>query len=135
MLGATLVSGTARRTKQYCTETQEFKGTVWHYDAQKLPNPYRATASEKAIRNRLHSEPAFEAMVCRIVKRILRTWDGGASFPGHETAPTIVIRCAFGKHRSVMVADEVAKRLRHQCPDDCEVTIMHLSTGVDNGNR
>lgn len=123
MLGATLVTGTVRRTKQYC---ESFQGTVWHYDAQKLPNPYRATASEKAIRNRLHSEPAFEAMVCRIVKRVLRTWN---TYPLGSTSPTIVIRCAFGKHRSVMVANEVAKRLLNH--GECDVATMHLSTGRD----
>ena len=124
MLGVTLVTGTARRTKQYC---ESFQGTVWHYNAQTLPNPYSPGGTDKAIRKRLHAEPAFEAMVCRIVRRVLRTW--GSTDLYASISPTIVIRCAFGKHRSVMVADEVAKRLLNH--GECDVATMHLSVGIE----
>jgi len=86
------------------------------FDVRFLPNPHweeelrDLTGAEKAVRDYLASDPAWEAMLDRTVSLlndwIPRYWAAGKNYV------TVAFGCTGGRHRSVASAIEVAERLR-----------------------
>ena len=66
-------------------------------DCRDMNNPWRYGVADSVLRDRVRQDPKFEVMVANGVA-LLGTYD------------TIQVGCQYGKHRSVAIADEIAKR-------------------------
>jgi UPF0042 nucleotide-binding protein len=85
------------------------------FDVRSLPNPYwepqlrPLSGKDEAVRSFLDAQPAVQKMIADIVA-FLRQW-----IPSYRNFQrsylTVAIGCTGGQHRSVYVAEEVAKRL------------------------
>ncbi|MBM7050614.1 MULTISPECIES: RNase adapter RapZ [unclassified Rothia (in: high G+C Gram-positive bacteria)] len=85
-------------------------------DMRFIPNPHwvpelRAqTGQDVAVRDYVFSNPGTEEFVSRFVETLRPVLDGYRREGKHYA--TIAIGCTGGKHRSVAVTEELAKRLR-----------------------
>ena len=78
-------------------EIHQHKDMALTVDCRGLRNPWRYKVADTVLREQVRLDPSFESVVARGV-HILNTHD------------TIYVGCQFGKHRSVAVAEEIAKR-------------------------
>ena len=85
------------------------------FDVRELPNPYwerslsALSGRDERVKAFLDAQPRAQAMVRKIARFVEhRIRSGGRR---HRATLTLAIGCTGGQHRSVYVAESVAKRL------------------------
>jgi UPF0042 nucleotide-binding protein len=100
-------------------------------DMRFLPNPYwipelrEFTGQEEAVRDYVLSQEGAEEFLDRY-HALLRLVNGGYRREGKRYL-TVSVGCTGGKHRSVAVAEELARRLRGE--DGVTVNVVHRDLG------
>jgi UPF0042 nucleotide-binding protein len=100
-------------------------------DMRFLPNPYwipelrEFTGRDEAVRDYVLSQEGAEEFLNRY-HELLRLINGGYRREGKRYL-TVAVGCTGGKHRSVAVAEELARRLGGE--DGVEVSVVHRDLG------
>jgi UPF0042 nucleotide-binding protein len=100
-------------------------------DMRFLPNPYwipelrEFTGRDEAVRDYVLSQEGAEEFLDRY-HELLRLINGGYRREGKRYL-TVAVGCTGGKHRSVAVAEELARRLGGE--DGVEVSVVHRDLG------
>lgn len=84
-------------------------------DARVIDNPYQHGEADEVMRANVLAEPLAQLLV-----------DQGVEYLEAHPDCMVAVGCSYGRHRSVAVADEIARRVG--------VTASHTSRGA-NGRR
>ena len=82
---------------QYSFKYDEIPDAAPIVDCRVIDNPYRKFKHEEDRYQAVRRSPKFESLVIKGVKLL-------------QLTDIIVVACAYGKHRSGAVAEEIAKR-------------------------
>ncbi|MFL6240842.1 MAG: RNase adapter RapZ [Actinomycetes bacterium] len=102
-------------------------------DCRFLPNPHwvpelrEHSGLEDTVRAYVLEQPAATDFLDRY-DELLRVVSTGYRTEGKRYV-TLAVGCTGGKHRSVVMAEELAKRLRAADPTGVEVTVVHRDLG------
>jgi len=89
--------------------------TLW-LDARCVTNPYKHGESDESMRARVLDDPGARRLVERGVQYLTDVPDAA-----------VFVGCSYGRHRSVAIADEIARRLG--------IEAEHTSTGSNGVKR
>jgi UPF0042 nucleotide-binding protein len=102
-------------------------------DCRFLPNPHWVpelrdySGLEEQVRRYVLEQPSAVTFLDRYAE-LLRLLSEGYRREGKRYV-TLAIGCTGGKHRSVVMAEELATRLRAGDPNGVEVTVVHRDLG------
>jgi RNase adapter protein RapZ len=102
-------------------------------DVRFLPNPFwipelrEYTGRDEVVRDYVLSQEGAEEFITRYLE-LLRIVGAGYRREGKRYL-TVSVGCTGGKHRSVVISEELARRLAEADPEHIAVSVAHRDLG------